>query len=1016
MHTKLLAMILILFCTRVLAQAPTFSGVTPPSYTSPTASSLGKFGDIPISYQTGTPEVSIPLYTIKEGSLTLPVTLSYHSSGIRVPEVASWVGLGWTLSAGGMITRMVHGGPDDGYVDLSRAMSPRKGWGYYKDGGAPAELAQCENTANFPGLQQNKVNGPLGCLANFTTCYPCFNYYFDASQGYIDLEPDLYTFSFNGYSGKFFFDDNRNVHVFPEDDLYIVPILVNNKFDGWVIRTPDGVKYTFGGSGATESTKSDPTGAFTSPQEHIKSTTWYLNKVESPNGEDYVTLIYADESYSFGNRNGHSVNLAPPGYSCTMCGGSPIIADPVLNWSLVSGKRLTQITTRSGNIVVDFKSDSLRLDVSSGGSIFSPNISAKTLNSVIIKAPNVFKQFKFSYAYFNSTAPCPSNCSPTTPEARRLKLLRMQELDASGNTLPPYSFVYNNTRLPNRYSLARDLYDYYNGFDSNQGLIDNDVVNPITLAPLNTGNYRRTVELPMMAGILTRINYPTGGFSAFTYEANRALPGGPLVGGLRVTSVINDDGMGSQIVRNVSYGNGLLYTSPSYFQYPDNNTQKTQAYTFGIIISSTPVTAMWSTLGYHIGYGEVTESQPGNGYRVYRYTNSNPIGVPNPSVYPMSPLQAGYGTNDLVGKEVYNQAGNMIQKSSTEKLILNVSPLYQKVRRVINVSCIPPANCNGCACSGSGQPNNLFTDYYISDDRYRVTSVYEMQDQVSTNTSFEYGLLRNTPTAQIVLSSSGSTLRTEWTYPVANGTAPPAMYDLNTPNFKNMIGLPIEQRKYVNGTLVNKAQNNYTSIGTSIVLSNYREYKAGTTEYVDKNYSYDGSSLRLTNLTGTGGNSKSFVWGYGNQFPIAEIANAQANQVFHTSFEDYSAQPISADAKTGKYSYASNLPFTVVLPSPGAYTLFYWSKIQGGTWQANQVQVTSNAAIGGNGILIDEVRLYPAGALMTTYTYDPALGITSVTDPNFQTTTYEYDSFGRLKATRDARGNIVQSYQYNYKQ
>ncbi|MEJ7645923.1 MAG: hypothetical protein WKF87_15115, partial [Chryseolinea sp.] len=53
----------------------------------------------PISYHTGVPEISVPIYTIQEGTLSLPVSLRYHSSGIRVDEVVSCVGSGWSLNA-----------------------------------------------------------------------------------------------------------------------------------------------------------------------------------------------------------------------------------------------------------------------------------------------------------------------------------------------------------------------------------------------------------------------------------------------------------------------------------------------------------------------------------------------------------------------------------------------------------------------------------------------------------------------------------------------------------------------------------------------------------------------------------------------------------------------------------------------------------------------------------------------------------------------------------------------------
>jgi hypothetical protein len=73
----------IIFSQQLNAQAPSniFSNIT---VSSPNAASLGKYGDYPVSYNTGLPQISIPFYTVKEGPLSLPISISYHASGLKV--------------------------------------------------------------------------------------------------------------------------------------------------------------------------------------------------------------------------------------------------------------------------------------------------------------------------------------------------------------------------------------------------------------------------------------------------------------------------------------------------------------------------------------------------------------------------------------------------------------------------------------------------------------------------------------------------------------------------------------------------------------------------------------------------------------------------------------------------------------------------------------------------------------------------------------------------------------------
>ena len=79
----------------------------------PVTAAFTRYGDIPVDLSTGVTNISIPIYTLNERGFNIPISISYHASGIKVNDVASPVGLGWTLNAGGVITRTVMGLKDE---------------------------------------------------------------------------------------------------------------------------------------------------------------------------------------------------------------------------------------------------------------------------------------------------------------------------------------------------------------------------------------------------------------------------------------------------------------------------------------------------------------------------------------------------------------------------------------------------------------------------------------------------------------------------------------------------------------------------------------------------------------------------------------------------------------------------------------------------------------------------------------------------------------------------------------
>jgi hypothetical protein len=187
--------------------------------------------------------------------------------------------------------------------------------------------------------------------------------------------------------------------------------------------------------------------------------------------------------------------------------------------------------------------------------------------------------------------------------------------------------------------------------------------------------------------------------------------------------------------------------------------------------------------------------------------------------------------------------------------------------------------------------------------------------------------------------------------------------------------------------------------------------------------------------------NQSFLWDVTNIYPIAEAKNTAVEDISYTSFEQnestswhYLGAINGSSAITGKrsYSLAEGAIAKSGLSVSKKYIVSYWTtsgsnyliagtqgdvirgvSINGWTYFKHVVVGQSEISIAGTGF-IDELRLYPEGAQMATYTYEPLIGITSKCDVNDFISYYEYDEFSRLKIVRDQNGNIVKRICYNY--
>ncbi|HKG07816.1 MAG TPA: hypothetical protein VKB19_15210 [Pedobacter sp.] len=250
--------------------------------------------------------------------------------------------------------------------------------------------------------------------------------------------------------------------------------------------------------------------------------------------------------------------------------------------------------------------------------------------------------------------------------------------------------------------------------------------------------------------------------------------------------------------------------------------------------------------------------------------------------------------------------------------------------------------------------------------------------------------------------------------------------------------------KTINGLILNDSTYYLNTQGKTVALTNYSPNSTlfEPQQSID-NYDEMGNPVFGSR---TKDSKTAVIWGYNQQYPVAEIMNAgNLNEVAYTDFQSdnrpewkgnwsYTGVPVldqSSPSKDLVYTLSSG-NITKTLPAGKKFVLAYWYKngsvvtVTGGTvgaeviknrsgsWLFAERTVTSgtSVAISGTGY-IDELRLCPYESMMKTFTYSPGIGVTKSQDEKGNFAFYEYDKEQRLKIARDQRGNVLKAYEYN---
>ena len=600
------------------------------SMSNPDVYNFEKYSLSQSDYYTGKVDVSIPIYTIKTGGIVYPISLGYNTGGIKVDQLASDVGLGWTLNRS-IITRTINQAND---FDNTGSLEFQSDYNTYSNDDKSYDLLFHSNNRNKMGyFLQKQINHQM------------------TYDNVIDLLPDTYHFYSNDYSTNFFFNDvNNPIEINPKGTKIETTIgkvridtrkgnfdriniwhsgynLITQDFSSITITTNEGIQYLFSDCDYSYSQPlSIPLILDYDPNSQVPRTAnlldspaqvsaWHITKIVDLNTGKKIDFIYDTTS---SNPN-HSTPLSPAfnkelsqrSYGLSMSNSVLVQTDPssyfynmregFANVNVVK-KRLKTIVFDEGEIQFNYNN----IGVSGLATIIRNDIyNADCVTQIYLKDKNLntVKTYNFNYGYFTSNY----NVGEFNPDGyqntyryNRLKLLSFGETGK-----PNYNFLYDETiKLTPVNSFSIDFLGYYNNsidlpnFGSvaniiptmyyyrdqfEKSLLPFPIPNKVVTSVI-PGYFNRQANNYAKSWSLTKIELPTNGTKEFIYESNDFEEFGENItgGGIRIKQQKTNDDFGN--TRTIDYfytkdngkSSGSLSTIP-FFGFPTGFIYNTSA-------------------------------------------------------------------------------------------------------------------------------------------------------------------------------------------------------------------------------------------------------------------------------------------------------------------------------------------------------------------------------------------------------------------------------------------------------
>lgn len=763
---------------------------------------------------------------------------------------------------------------------------------------------------------------------------------------YRDSEYDVYNFSFPGHSGQYY--------VLDEDTHFTVPASTLSLYG-----SPYGASARDGLGNFYEFDVKDSDG------DVGRNYTHYLTKIISADHGETVNFVY-DE-----------INLGAT---------SKLVQRPIIDNTYIMKENQS-----TGNV-----------ETAHGG---TPGISWKLYNTPILKEIN-WKGGKVEFLYSATEIRCLEQIriyqNGSLAKTVRLDKTNNAYLDAvrffgsDNKEVCSYNMQYNGTKPEGRVSV--DYWGYYNSssVSSSSLYVPNFQISTTRRIP---GMNRTPDEFYMKKGILTKIVYPTKGYTTFDYEGHRGR-NHELYGGLRIKELKSYDETGKLLEKkwykygSDESGNGREIRRVDATDYVQNTYLLEAYYPVGfegaqinkgsqIRVSTYNAFPICSYLqqGSTVVYPSVTE---------YTGTSATPEGK---TIYSFTDFtdEWYYGTmrghrTEIPKWSYFWKCGKLLSKTvqdNTGKTVYSVSNTYEEINRkdYLNLRVLPYYYLFGGASGtveaafssypefANAMSGSLYDyyNYYITSAEYAVKESRELLNGVYKTTRYKYNPLGQVSEETLVQSDSSERIvRNQYTVDLWEDAMTSSIY--NAMYQANMLDPVLKKDVFIGNKLIDRYANEYKLWTDKLIALQHIERQAGGT-YLQPRITY-GSYDKYGNpasIFKDNNHQTYYLWGYQGQRLIAEIKGADLSTL---------GQALIDRVTSASY------------PSP-----------------ADMAAIEA---------LRSNRSLY--GCRLTTYYYDTYMNLSKLVMPSGTATSYEYDSFGRLSCIKDHNGKIMETYQYDYKQ